>query len=79
MIRNLIVLAAALGPVLFGVASRSRTTILVAAVITPVLLGVLTAEDPRPRRGLLVMLTLVAGFELIYAFLLYYVWLRLPW
>jgi hypothetical protein len=77
--RNLMLLAAALAPVLFGVASRSRKTILVSAVITPVLLGVLTASDPSPRRGLFTMVALVAAFELLYALLLYYVWLRLPW
>lgn len=79
MARNAILLAAALAPVLFGVVTRSRTTILASAVVTPVLLGVLLASDPKPRRGLQWLVVLVLGFELVYAFLLYYVWLRLPW
>lgn len=79
MIRRALLLSVALAPVLLGVLTRSRKTLLVAAAITPVLLGVLAATDPRPRRGLGMLIVAVMGFAFVYAFLLYYVWLRLPW
>lgn len=79
MIRRLTLLAVALAPVLLGVLTRSRKTVLVAAAITPVLLGVLTATDPRPRRGFMGLVVAVVAFTFVYTFLLYYVWLRLPW
>jgi hypothetical protein len=79
MIQRLVLLAAALAPVLLGVLTESRKTILVSAALTPVLLGVLVGFDPRPRRGLTTLILVVGLFELAYASLLYYVWLRLPW
>jgi len=79
MTRRAMLLAVALAPVLFGVATHSRKTVILSAALTPVLLGVLAANDPRPRRGLITVLLAVAFFDLVYAFLLYYVWLRLPW
>lgn len=79
MIRSALLIAAAAAPLLFGLAVRSRKMILVAGALTPVLLGMVAALHPRPRRGFRLLLALVGGFALVYALVLYYVWLRLPW
>ena len=78
-IRRALFLAAAWTPLLYGVAVRDRQVILLSAVLAPVLLGMWAALGSRPRRALLGLIPLVAAFELLYAFVLYYVWLRLPW
>jgi hypothetical protein len=51
--------------------------ILLSGVLVPLLLGLIAARDPRPRRGLAGLLVSFVVFELGYAFLIYYVWLRL--
>ena len=79
LIRRVVLFAAAWAPLLYGVASRNRKTILLSAVLAPVLLGMWAALDSRPQRALFRLVSLVAAFELVYAVVLYFVWLRLPW
>jgi hypothetical protein len=79
LIRRMILFATAWMPLVYGVAARNRKTILVSAVLAPVLLGMWAALDSRPRRALLRLIPLVVVFELVYGFVLYYIWLRLPW
>ena len=79
MIRRAILFAAAWAPLLYGLVSRNRKTILLSAALAPVLLGMWAALDSRPRRALLRLVPLVAAFELVYALVLYFIWLRLPW
>ena len=79
MIRRVILFAAAWAPLLYGVASRNRKTILLSAVLAPVLFGMWAALDPRPKRALFRLVPWVAAFELVYALVLYFIWLRLPW
>lgn len=54
-----------------------RKAILISVALVPVFLGLLAASDAKPKRGLMSLMVGVAAFELVYAFLLYYVWLRL--
>lgn len=79
LIRRVVLFAAAWAPLFYGVASRNRKTILLSAVLAPVLLGMWAALDSRPQRALFRLVSWVAAFEIAYVFILYYIWLRLPW
>ena len=79
LIRRLALFAAAWIPLVYGLGSRDRKVILISAVLAPVLLGMWAGLESRPRRALILLVGLVAAFEFVYAVVLYYVWLRLPW